>query len=120
MERFNRTSKLSLRCTGDPSLWYDHLPGVSHALRNTPKGNLCHASPCELVFEESMRLPGEFLNRKMSVLITHRLRIILANISRSCDITSYANPMALHTLKKHFSARNNPVINSFAPAIIDG
>ena len=60
VERFNRTLKSSLRCTGNPSLWYDHLPWVLLAMRNTPKEDLCHASPCELVFGESMRLPGEF------------------------------------------------------------
>ena len=64
VERFNRTLKSSLRCTGNPSLWYDHLPWVLLALRNTPKEDLCHASSCELVFGESMRLPGEFFESK--------------------------------------------------------
>ena len=37
VKRFSRTSKSSLLCAGNSSLWYDHLPWVLLALRNTPK-----------------------------------------------------------------------------------
>ena len=87
VQRFNRTLKSSLRYTGDPSLRYDHLPWVLLALQNTPTEDLCHAFPCELVFGESVRLSGEFFESKEERLDTHRLRIILPNISRPCDIT---------------------------------
>ena len=58
IERFNRTLKNSLRACGDPSKWYDHLPWVLLALRNTPKPDLQLYSPSEILLGESVRLPG--------------------------------------------------------------
>ena len=88
VERFNRTLKSSLRCTGNPSLWYDHLPWVLLALRNTPKEDLCHASPCELVFGESMRLPGEFFESKDErlehILFANNLAKYIASVRYHC------------------------------------
>ena len=64
IERFNRTLKTSLTCYGSPNDWYDHLPWVLLALRNTPKQDLSNYSPTELLFRDSVRLPGEFFEER--------------------------------------------------------
>jgi len=60
VERFNRTLKASLKCYENPSEWYDHLPWVLLALRNSPKDDLANSTPNFILYGESIRLPGEF------------------------------------------------------------
>ena len=60
VERLNRTLKTSLKCQEDASQWYDRLPWVMLALRNMPKQDLSDFTPSELVFDQPVRLPGEF------------------------------------------------------------
>lgn len=57
IERFHRTLKAALACTGKN--WASNLPIVMLALRNTHKEDL-QATPAELVFGECQRLPGDF------------------------------------------------------------
>ncbi len=58
IERFHRQLKSSLLCHNDS--WYDVLPAVLLGLRAAFKEDV-QATPAEIVFGESVRLPGEFL-----------------------------------------------------------
>ena len=49
-----------MKCYENPCGWYDQLPWVLVALRNSPKQDLDYATPCEITFGETLRLPGEF------------------------------------------------------------
>ena len=60
IERFNKTLKTSLKCHEEPSEWYDQLPWTLLALRNMPKEDLDFSTPSDLLFGQSVRLPGEF------------------------------------------------------------
>ena len=60
VERFNRSLKSSLRAYENSSDWYDNLPWVLLALRNSPKQDLHSLSPSDFVFGQPVRLPGEF------------------------------------------------------------
>jgi hypothetical protein len=59
VERFHKTLKNSLRARLQGSNWMDELPWVLLGHRTTPKADL-NASPAELVFGDSLLLPGEF------------------------------------------------------------
>ena len=60
VERFLRSLKSSLRAYENSSDWYDNLPWVLLALRNSPKQDLHSLSPSDFVFGQPVRLPGEF------------------------------------------------------------
>ena len=60
VERVNRTLKTALKCYDDPSGWFDNLPWVLLALRNSPKQDMNWLSPNEVVFGRPLRLPSEF------------------------------------------------------------
>ncbi|CAM1323272.1 Uncharacterised protein r2_g3179 [Pycnogonum litorale] len=60
IERFHRQLKSSLKAYNDPTRWSEHLPIVLLGLRNAVKEDL-QASPAELVYGTTLRLPGEFL-----------------------------------------------------------
>lgn len=59
VERFHRTLKASLRARLRDNNWLDELPWVLLGLRTAPKEDL-KSSPAELVFGDSLLLPGEF------------------------------------------------------------
>lgn len=56
IERFHRTLKAALMCTGDD--WSVNLPIVMLTLRNTFKPDI-NSTPAQMVFGEELRLPGE-------------------------------------------------------------
>lgn len=58
VERFHRTLKTAIRCREED--WISALPMVLLALRNQMKEDL-GASPAQLVYGSSLRIPGEFL-----------------------------------------------------------
>ena len=51
---------LTSRCAG--SEWYFHLPWVMLGLRTCPKEGL-NVSPAEMVFGETLAVPGEFFSQ---------------------------------------------------------
>ncbi|XP_058803956.1 uncharacterized protein LOC131671503 [Phymastichus coffea] len=57
VERIHRTLKAALMCS--PARWPDALPLVLLGLRNAFKEDL-QASPAEMVFGRTLRLPGDF------------------------------------------------------------
>lgn len=59
MERFHRTLKAAIRCHEDDN-WKDALPTILLALRNQLKEDI-GASPAQLVYGTSLRIPGEFM-----------------------------------------------------------
>lgn len=59
VERFHRSLKTSIRCHQNEN-WVDALPTILLALRTQPKEDL-GASPAQLVYGTSLRIPGEFL-----------------------------------------------------------
>ena len=62
IERFHRQLKASLRARGS-SEWREALPIVLLSIRNTYKPDV-HATPAELVFGCTLRLPGELVAPK--------------------------------------------------------
>lgn len=60
VERFHRTLKAAIMCT-DPTNWYDRLPHILLGLRAAYRDDL-NCSAAELVFGQSLRLPGEFFD----------------------------------------------------------
>ena len=59
VERFHRSLKASLRARLRDNNWLDELPWVLLGHRTAPKEDL-KASPAELVFGDSLLLPGDF------------------------------------------------------------
>jgi len=74
VERFHRTMKSTIKCHDES--WSDALPIVLMGLRATYKEDL-DATPAEMVFGTTIRLPGEFL----------------AKNEKSCLISEFANEL---------------------------
>lgn len=62
IERFHRTIKASITCYQNAD-WLDKLPSILLSHRVTVKEDL-GASPAEMVFGTTLRLPGEFFEEK--------------------------------------------------------
>lgn len=60
VERFHRTLKAAIMCT-NPKNWFDQLPFVILGLRAAYRDDL-KCSSAELVYGQSLRLPGEFFD----------------------------------------------------------
>ena len=60
IERANRTLKMALKCTEVPTEWHNNLPWALSALRNLSTVDLKNCLSNYLVFEDKLRLPGEF------------------------------------------------------------
>lgn len=60
VERFHRTLKAALTAHESPR-WSERLTIVLLALRNTVKQGI-NASPAELVYDTTLRLPGELFH----------------------------------------------------------
>ncbi|KAL6490077.1 hypothetical protein MHYP_G00004220 [Metynnis hypsauchen] len=59
-ERFHRSMKAALRASLRDEGWIDRLPWVMLGLRSAPKEDL-QASSAELVYGQTLRVPGDFL-----------------------------------------------------------
>ena len=59
-ERFHRSMKASLRASLTDGNWVDRLPWVMLGLRCAPKEDL-QASSAELVYGQTLRVPGDFI-----------------------------------------------------------
>lgn len=59
VERFHRTLKATLSARADTVNWFDELPIILLGLRAMPKFDL-HCSSAELVYGQTLRLPGEY------------------------------------------------------------
>lgn len=71
IERFHRTIKASIECTG--ANWLQALPSVLMGHRATVKNDL-GASPAEMLYGCTIRLPGEFIEDTQSVPQTEFLQ----------------------------------------------
>lgn len=60
VERFHRHLKAALVARTDPDNWYQQLPWVMLAIRNTVKDDL-NTSPAALVYGTTLTLPGDVL-----------------------------------------------------------
>ncbi|CAK1600312.1 unnamed protein product [Parnassius mnemosyne] len=104
VERMHRHLKAAIVCHNNQR-WTESLPLVLLGMRNALKQDL-QASPAELLYGESLRLPGEFLhsnNSESSTDITDflsRLRLIMNNIRPS--------PGTRHGSKKVFIFKDLP------------
>lgn len=85
VERFHRTLKAALRCREEED-WIKALPLVLLALRSQVKEDL-GASPAQLVYGASPRIPGEFIkeaeNVAQHVPFIHDLNRIMGNLRPS-------------------------------------
>ncbi|XP_028170283.1 uncharacterized protein K02A2.6-like, partial [Ostrinia furnacalis] len=83
VERFHRQLKAAITCHAN-SNWVESLPLVLLGIRATHKEDL-HASPAELVYGETLRLPGEFFEHQTDNVpdltdFTHRIRQFARNL----------------------------------------
>ena len=60
VERFHRSLKASLKARLTGPDWVQELPWVMLGLRATPKSDM-NCSPAELVYGDTLSLPGEFI-----------------------------------------------------------
>lgn len=61
VERFHRQLKAALRAQASASAWTENLPLVLLGLRSCVKAD-CNATPAELTFGTTLRLPAEFVS----------------------------------------------------------
>ena len=92
MEKFNRTWKIGLTCYRIPDDWYDHLPWVLLALKNTPKQDLINYFPAELLFGDSVRLLGEFFEERDANTRFEPGPDFVPNLSRFITFLPYFQP----------------------------
>eukprot|EP00794_Sanderia_malayensis_P005072 gene5072-biopygen4130 len=59
VERFHRQLKASVKAQPDPSMWSEILPVILLSIRSTFKPHL-DATPAQLVYGTTLRLPGQF------------------------------------------------------------
>lgn len=88
VERFHRQLKTSIRCAEESGSWSQVLPLVLLGIRTTPRDDL-RATPAEMVYGESIRVPGELF----------------------ASSTGPADPLAsdfLIALKNHFASARSP------------
>lgn len=81
IERFHRTLKAAILCH-DPSNWTDYLPTILLGLRSVHKADL-NASPAELVYGTTLRIPGEFFDSKLEMKTQTETVTQLRNLMRN-------------------------------------
>ncbi|MBM6549334.1 DDE-type integrase/transposase/recombinase, partial [Streptococcus dysgalactiae subsp. equisimilis] len=103
VERLHRQLKAALRAQDSPS-WSETLPLVLLSLRNTVKEDL-HATPAELVFGQTLRLPGELVSPTSPASfdygdyakrLAHHMRLLQPTLPREQHRPTYLPPN-LHT-----------------------
>ena len=114
MERLNRTLKTCLKCHENASAWFDQLPWTVLALRNMPKEDLQHSTPTELVFGQSVRLPGEFFDESLEEdspdrNFVNNLATFISNVQfsppRATNRPSYIDPKLMDPTTTHIYIR---------------
>lgn len=86
VERWHRTLKASILCHNTVK-WTTHLPMILLGLRSTFKADI-NASPAELVFGTTLRIPGEFFNDQTSMKTETQTVIDLRNAMNDLRPTS--------------------------------
>lgn len=71
IERFHRTLKAAILCT-DKDNWVDRLPIIMLGLRTAVKDDI-KASPAELVYGTTLRIPGEFFDTSSNTQSQHEI-----------------------------------------------
>ena len=61
VERFHHQLKGAFKCLPDTNQWTKALPLILLGIQTTIKQD-CHCTVAELVYDTTLRLPGEFLN----------------------------------------------------------
>lgn len=100
VERFHRQLKAAITCHADQN-WTDSLPFVLLGIRSAFKEDL-QASSAELVYGESLRLPGEFFEQSY---VNHTTDIT----DFSTRLKSFAENLRPIPTKHHDSNNNNKV-----------
>ncbi|MBM6549272.1 DDE-type integrase/transposase/recombinase [Streptococcus dysgalactiae subsp. equisimilis] len=99
VERLHRQLKAALKAQDNPS-WSETLPLVLLSLRNTFKKDI-HATAAELVFGQTLRLPGELVSPTPPATfdygdyakrLAHHMRLLQPALSREQHRPSYLPP----------------------------
>lgn len=88
IERWHRTLKSAILCHNTEK-WTTHLPTILLGLRSTYKEDL-NATPAELVFGTTLRIPGEFFDEQPSKKTATQTVIDLRNAMRDIRPTTTA------------------------------
>lgn len=121
IERQHRTIKAALKCHSTEN-WVECLPTVLLGMRNSFKETL-NATPAELVFGTTLRLPGDFIQEsKISQSLTYnyvdKLRNIMNNIRPVPTINKTTSKTFVHPDLKtctHVFVRNDAVSTPLTP-----
>lgn len=113
VERFHRHLKSALRATGDPKEWHHNLPWVLLGIRTAVRDNV-ECSSAEILFGQTLRLPGEFIadgssttsNELLTSEFATQIRNTVSQIKpfspRSRKQTGIFVPQALHSCSHVF------------------
>lgn len=98
IERFHRTFKAAILCH-EPTRWVDHLPTILLGLRTAYKEDM-GASPAEIVYGATLRIPGEFFekddNQRTQEEIINDLRDLMSKIRPTDTAWHTAKPTFVH------------------------
>lgn len=118
IERFHRTLKAALMCTG--SDWACNLPIVMLALRNAHKDDI-GSTPAQLVFGEQSRLPGELFVPSTPMEYTEIVSDLKSTMEKikPCPASNHANhkPFVFKDLNscEHVFVRKDMVTSPLTP-----
>lgn len=113
IERFHRTIKTALTAS-NPEAWTERIPIVLLALRCMHKADI-KASPAELVFGQTLRMPGEFFTETDTVTQTEfitKFKTIIQNLAPTTTSWHSTNkPFVTHDLQtcQHVFVRNDKI-----------
>lgn len=89
IERLHRTLKASIKCTNNRN-WVDTLPLILLSHRSVIKDDI-GASPAELVYGTTLRLPGEFFEEKPATVTQNEFVESFRNTMQSLTPTKATN-----------------------------
>lgn len=113
VERLHRQLKAAIKCHAPSSQWTEALPLVLLGMRSAWKEDL-QSSPAELVYGESLRLPGQFLSPREdyqtadATQYATRLRAYMAKLAprptswHTSSSSTFYVPRDLHTCSRVF------------------
>ena len=99
IERWQRTFKAAIKChnTND---WSEILPLILLGMRTTFKADIS-ATPAEMLYGSTLRIPGEFLNNKLTTDFSSEIEF-LKELRRKIDKVKPTKASNHHTSEKFF------------------
>lgn len=106
IERWHRTLKAAIRCQQTES-WAEALPMILLGLRAVYKEDI-ESSPAEMVFGQTLRLPGEMIDAKSSTKTTNEHEFITSFRQRMQQLEPTTTPLE----RQSFRTKVTPELHS--------